>query len=106
MKRRKSWKTSKKILVSFLFVLVAIIVSTLIQLAVNLSIKPIATGYDKTNGVNYNQSGLTELYHDYDKARRYGYDIDPVTLEDDYVLSKLEGSINTINGRFDCADFT
>lgn len=101
----KKKSVTKKIVISILLVLVLFIGSIGVQFAINFSIKPIPTGAVAGDTTNYNTGGLDQLLYKYDLAKKDPASVDSQIFDTAYVSKELEGTINHINARFDCADF-
>jgi hypothetical protein len=101
MKKRMPWSLKKKILLSIVSVLFLIVLSMGIQVAINLGIEPIPSSPEG----DYDTGGGERLLNYYDLA--YHGDGLPaeVELTETFVNSELEGALDFVEGRYDCADF-
>jgi hypothetical protein len=99
MKKKRS--LTSKILLGLLFAVLGVLVSTGIQVAVNLSIEAMP---QRPEGA-YDSGGAERLLYYYGLEAR-GEDLpEGISLTESFVNSELEGTLDYVDGRYDVADF-
>jgi|GEM_PF-193540 len=101
MKKIKDWKKATKITLSFVAAFGIILVSTGIQLAINMGIKTVPDSPD----TDFDSSGSDRLIYYFDLQRNGCASEVSVDLTPEYIQEQLQGTYDFIDGRYDCADF-
>lgn len=100
-KKRNIWCLRKKIVLSFVLVLVLLLASIGVQVAINLGIEPVPSSPSES----YNTGGGERLLYYYDLAYHGDGLPEGITLSETFVNSELANVYLYVNGRYDCADF-